>query len=125
MPPDKETRIYGRLQNRLGQLYRLVHKYPEALAQHHQALTLAEALGDPKFKALTHNSLCEAYLRSNQYSEAKKHGLLALQLVQTLPNEERLHAFILNSMGEVAKFGGDFAAAEKHLKQAVSLRRMA
>ena len=121
--PEKETVIYGRLQNELGQLYRLSHKFPEALAQHQHALTLAEKLAELELKAISYQNLCEAYLRSNQFPEAKEYGLLALQAVQMLSDHKLLQASILNSLGEVSRFGGNLATAEDYLRQAVTLRR--
>ena len=121
--PEKETVLYGRLQNELGQLYRLSHKFPQALAQHQQALALSERLADQELKAITYQNLCEAHLRSNQYLAAEKYGLLALQTVQTLSGQERLQAFVLISLGGVAHFKGDLTTAETYLRQAVTLRR--
>lgn len=121
--PEKETVLYGSLLNRLGQLYRLSHQFPEALERHNRALDLGKLLAEPELVAFSYYNLCILHLNQNQAGEAKRYGDRALKIAETLPDQDRLLAFVLIALGQVARFSGDLQMAEDYLRQATILWR--
>ncbi|MCA9943911.1 MAG: tetratricopeptide repeat protein [Anaerolineales bacterium] len=121
--PDNETELYGRLQNRLGQLYRLDNRYPEAMTQHEQVLQLAKKLGNYRLTLFASAGLLEIYLKQRQIEQAEKVGAMALQLLEKDESHERLKAYILKNLAEVENFVGNWHKSAEYLQSAIQLFR--
>jgi tetratricopeptide (TPR) repeat protein len=121
--PEKVSVLYGRLQNRLGQLYRLSQKYPESMAQHEQALLLAQKLADKALEIAAYSALCELYLALNKINKAEENGNLALNIAQKTGGSERSQAFLYQNMGHIAQYLGNWEQAVARQQQAVCLWR--
>ena len=122
--PEKGTVIYGRLQNRLGQLYRLANRHQEAIEQHEEALQLAKKLAHDELKLVVYSGLSEFYLEQSDMDNVEKFSHLALNLAQTLPDMERIEAFISKQLGEAAAYVGNWPKAIKYQKRAIHLWRI-
>jgi len=121
--PEKETVVYGRLQNRLGQLYRLGNRLPEAEAQHTAALALAQQLANDDLLAITYNCLAEYHLSQGNVDQTRAFAQATLDLVQTHPNLERIGAFAHLNLGKIEAFVGNWPAAIDHYQQAIQTWR--
>ena len=121
--PQKETVIYGRLQNRLGQLYRLDNRLPEAEIQHKVALDLAQRLANDELLVITYSCLAEFYLSQKNVDQTKEYGQAALDLAQTLPRLKRMEAFAHVSLGKIEEFIGNWPAAIRHYQQTSQIWR--
>ncbi len=117
--PDQQTVVYGRLQNRLGQLYRLGHRLPEAEAQHEAALVLAQKLANDELLAITYNCLAEYHLEQRDVDQTRAFAQAALDLAQTRPSLERIAAFAHFSLGKNEEFVGNWPAAIDQFQQAI------
>lgn len=121
--PEKESVVYGRLQNRLGQLYRLANRLPEAEVQHNAALALAKSLENQELLLITYTCLAEYSLSLKQVDQTRAYGQAALDLAQTLPDLERLEAFARRILGTIEEFMGNWAEAINQYQQAIELWR--
>lgn len=121
--PEKETVVYGRMQNRLGQLYRLGNRLPEAEAQHTAALALAQQLANDDLLAITYNCLAEYHLSQGNVDQARAFAQRTLDLVQTHPSLERIEAFAHLNLGNIEEFVGNWSAALDHFQQAIQIWR--
>ncbi len=117
MSPEKETLLYGRLLNRLGQLYRLAHRLPEAEIQHQAALELAQRLANEELLLHTYNSLAEFHLARKNIDQARKYGRAALDLAKAMPGLERMEAFSRITLGQIEMYVGNWPEAIKHYQQ--------
>ncbi|MCC6607265.1 MAG: tetratricopeptide repeat protein [Anaerolineae bacterium] len=117
--PEKETVVYGRLQNRLGQLYRLGNRLPEAETQHTAALALAQQLANDDLLAITYNCLAEYHLGQRNVDQTRAFAQAALDLAQTRPSLERIAAFAHLNLGRIEVFVGNWSAAIDHFQQAI------
>ncbi len=116
--PEKETGLYGRLQNRLGQLYRLDNQLPLAKAQHQAALALAQQLQDEELLAITYNCIAEFHLSQKNVELTKANGQAALELTRAKPELRRLEAFTHRILGQIEGYTGNYTAAIKHYQHA-------
>ncbi|MAT98661.1 MAG: hypothetical protein CL608_16080 [Anaerolineaceae bacterium] len=116
--PEKESVVYGRLQNRLGQLYRLDSRLPEAEAQHKIALELAKRLASDELLVITYNCLAEYHLSQRNVAQTREYGQATLDLAQTIPSLKRLEAFAHLSLGQIERFVGNWSVAINHHQQA-------
>lgn len=116
--PEKETVLFGRLQNRLGQLYRLDNRLAEAEGQHQLALVLAQRLVDDELLVITYNCLAELHLGQKNVDLTKVYGRATLDLAQTIPSLKRIEAFAHLSLGKIEKFVGNWPAAINHYQHA-------
>lgn len=121
--PEKETEVYGRMQNRLGQLYRLGNRLPEAETQHQAVLALAQQLANDDLLAITYNCLAEYHLSQRDVAQTRTFGQAALDLAQTRPSLERIGAFAHLSLGRIDEFVGNWPAAIDHFQQAIQTWR--
>ncbi len=121
--PEKETVVYGRLQNRLGQLYRLGNRLPEAETQHKAALALAQQLANDDLLAITYGCLAEYHLGQRDVDQTRAFAQAALDLAQTRPSLERIAAFAHLNLGKIEVFVGNWSAAINHFQQAIQTWR--
>ncbi|MBK8902377.1 MAG: tetratricopeptide repeat protein [Anaerolineaceae bacterium] len=117
--PEKKTMVYGRLQNRLGQMYRLGSRLPEAEAQHQAALVLAQQLANDDLLAITYGCLAEYHLEQRDVDQTRAFAQAALDLAQTRPSVERIAAFAHLHLGKIEAFVGNWSAAIDHFQQAI------
>lgn len=122
--PDEDSVWYGRIQNSLGQLYRLVGRPSDAVAQHEKALRQAQKLKDKKLEMRAYMALSEAYLAQRAIPQAKEYGLMGLELASDLPGVEALEASALKTMGTIAGFLGNWAEAIDYQKRSAQLWRV-
>lgn len=116
--PETETVLYGRLQNRLGQFYRLDNRLTEADIQHRAALDLAQRLVNNELLVITYNCLAEYHLSQGNVAQTREYGQATLDLAQTVPSLERMVAFAHLSLGKIEEFVGNWSAAITHYQQA-------
>ncbi len=121
---EEYSPVKFRLLNQLGQLYRFVMQWPPALAAHEAAETIARQLENEQMLAESHCHLSELYLRQRQYDKAEQYGLAALNRFTKVGAPERWLAVTLSTLGELARFRGNFALAEERLFQAISHWRL-
>lgn len=121
--PEKETVLYGRLQNRLGQLYRLDNRLTEAEIQHKAALNLAQRLASDELLVITYGCFTEYHLSQRTVNQAKAYGQMALDLAQITPGLERQEAFAYKILGHIEEFVGNWSEAITNYQQAVKLWR--
>lgn len=121
--PEKETVLFGRLQNRLGQLYRLDNRLAEAEGQHQRALALAQRLVEEELLANTYNCLAELHLSQKNVDLTKVYGRAALGLTKSRPGFERLEAFTRTNLGRIEEFVGNWPEAIAHYDLAAKLWR--
>jgi tetratricopeptide (TPR) repeat protein len=121
--PEKETVVYGRLQNRLGQLYRLDSRLPEAETQHKAALEIAQSLANDELLVITYNCLAEYHLSQKNVGQTRAYGQATLDLAQTIPSLERMEAFARLSLGNIEAFVGNWSAAIHHYQKANQIWR--
>lgn len=117
--PGQETVVYGRLQNRLGQLYRLGSRLPEAETQHQAALVLAQQLANDDLLAITYSCLTEYHLAQRDVDQTRAFAQAALDLAQTRPSVERIAAFAHLHLGKIEAFVGNWPAAIDQFQQAI------
>ena len=121
--PEKEAEVYGRMQNRLGQLYRLGNRLPEAEAQHQAALALAQQLANDDLLAITYGCLAEYHEAQRNVGQTRTFAQAALDLAQTRPSVERIAAFAHINLGKIDEFVGNWPAAIDHYQQAIQVWR--
>lgn len=122
--PDDDSVWYGRLQNSLGQLYRLAGHPDQAVAQHEKALQQAQKLKDKELEMRAYMALSEAYLAQRAVPQAKEYGLLGLELAKVLPGVESQEATALKTMGSIASFLGNWAEAIEYQQRSAQLWRV-
>lgn len=116
--PERETLLYGRLQNRLGQLYRLDNRLPNAEEQHKAALELARRLASDELLLITYSCLAEFHLRQANVDQTKSYGQAALNLAQSMPGSDRLEAFARINLGHIEQYVGNWTEAVDHYQKA-------
>ncbi|MCB8979268.1 MAG: tetratricopeptide repeat protein [Ardenticatenaceae bacterium] len=121
--PEKETEVYGRMQNRLGQLYRLGNRLPEAEAQHQAALALAQQLVNDDLLAITYGCLAEYHEAQRDVGQTRTFAQAALDLAQIRPSVGRIAAFAHRILGSIDEFVGNWPAAIEHYQQAIQIWR--
>lgn len=121
--PEKESVVYGRLQNRLGQLYHLDNRLSEAEEQHQATLTLAQRLGHDELLFITYQCFAELYQRQKDVNRTREHVELALALTQTQPALEAKAGFTHRILGHLEEYLGNWAEAIQQNQKAVELWR--
>lgn len=121
--PDEETYLAGRLRNSLGQLYRLAGRYDDALVQHEKALQQAQTSKDKELEMRSYMALSETYLAQREIAQARRYGLLSLELAKSLPGLQFLEAYALKTMGGIANFMGNWSEAVEYQQRSAHLWR--
>ncbi len=121
--PERETVLCGRLQNRLGQLYRLDNRLAEAEEQHKAALKLAQQLENDELRLISYTCLAEFYFRQGNVDQTRVYGQLALDIVQAVPDLERMRGFTHKILGHIEEYVGNWSEAINHLQKAVQIWR--
>jgi tetratricopeptide (TPR) repeat protein len=104
--------------NDLGIVYRRVGRYPEAIASHHESLTICRDLGDRRGQAASLNSLGNVYRRLGRYAEAIASHHESLTICRDLGDRSG-EAINLTSLGNVyeqlGRYGEAMACQEESL----------
>ena len=122
--PDSESFLYGRLQNRLGQLYRLGHRYDEATKLHQKALQLAQQLAHKELEMVAYAGLSEVSLAQRAIAQTEEFAQQALAIAQTVDGMERMQAFMLKVLGDAASYVGNWTKAIHYYQNSINLWRV-
>ncbi|MBK8989586.1 MAG: tetratricopeptide repeat protein [Chloroflexi bacterium] len=131
-PPDEPV-LKAELLNRLGELYRANRQLPAAIESHLQAeAALKQADGSHSHAEHLHaehlrhhiwSSLSLDYAFSRQYDLAEQYGQQALEGFRATSAPPKFHATVLNTLGMVAWWRGQYDLAETLLREAITLWR--
>jgi tetratricopeptide (TPR) repeat protein len=115
--------VQARLNNRYGQLLRLMRLLKEAAAIHHKAEKIALLCKEtvPIIEAEIWFNLSVDYRLLRHYDEAEKYGQQALDLFCRLPDCEKWQAAILNTLGLLALERARYPEAEEKLRHSLAL----
>ncbi|MFO7682010.1 MAG: tetratricopeptide repeat protein [Chloroflexota bacterium] len=121
-PPD-EPLLKAELLNRLGELYRANRQLPAAIESH---LHAEAALKQTEAEHLRHHiwsSLSLDHAFSRRYDLAEQYGQQALAGFRATNAPPKFHATVLNTLGMVAWWRGQYDLAETLLREAITLWR--
>ena len=118
----KHSVLHCKALNRLGQLYRLLHRLDEARAIHQKAETLAHECGDTQTIAEIYFNLSAGYRQQYDYAQAEFYGDKSLTVFKTLPYAEHGQAAALGMLGLIALDCNNLDEAEIRLRQALDIR---
>ncbi len=118
-----DLRLKGHILNRLGYLYQLNRRLPEAVEVHLQAEQIAHQLQDKPLLNLSYFYLCADHRHLRQYEKAEKYGLFALAGFEQQKTDVKWIAFTLNELGMLAYFQGNLPLARQRLETAADFHR--
>jgi tetratricopeptide (TPR) repeat protein len=117
---DRSTEA-GALQN-LGDIQRLIGKFPAAVRSQESAITLYRELGDWQGEAASLNHLGFVLRRLGEYPTAAARLERALDLYRKV-GDRRGEAEALNYLGDVQRITGDYSGAAANQEKALILYR--
>lgn len=106
----------------LGQVFETLGTWGEAAELYHQAMALAEQLGDHTARARCQTSLAELSRKRGQYAEAAAWLERARQEFEALHNEDGV-AQTFHYGGSLAAQQGDYETARRLYEQSLEIRR--
>lgn len=118
---EKDRELHVLILNRMGQIKRLQNHIDDAIGYSQRALKIANELHQPRLIALSQYNLAETALKGRLFDRIDGPGEAALKYFERQPNEHRLTASLLNTLGESARRQARFEEACRHLEMAVAL----
>jgi tetratricopeptide (TPR) repeat protein len=120
---ERSPLLNARLLNRQGQLARLMQQTELAMALHQQAERIAQAAGSQQALAEIWFNLSIDHWQRRDYEQADAYGRRALQIFQTVPENQRWQASMLNTLGLISQHRDRLAEAQERLQQSAALWR--
>ena len=121
--PHQKTSQYGRLVCQLAQFHRLNRHFVEAEKLNHVGLQIAKELQDNVLLAAIYGAMSQSYLVQNQPDEAKQYALLALAHIEQVPEQKRIHAYVLKALGIIKRLKGQYKTSLAYFNSALDIQR--
>jgi len=118
----KITRMKGECHSLLGDILKLVGRYPEALDHYAVTQSLAEQLGDHLLQARAYQSIGQLKSRTGQYAEALEDHTRALELVAQAGGDRALEGSLLNDLGTNHCWLGDYQTGLDYFARSRAIR---
>jgi tetratricopeptide (TPR) repeat protein len=110
----------GGMLNGLGDIYRALGRYDEAIQAYQQSIAAAQAIDAPLLEAASLGGLSHTYVELGDYAQAATATERSLQL-RRAANSPGLEALALNNRGIVNTLQGQFVPANENFQQGLAL----
>lgn len=118
--PAAEHRLQFLLLKQQGQLHRLLQQPEAAEKAFAHCFSLLPVLNDRQAEAELYLNQCQILVRQQKFAAAEEMGRSALSLAVVGENG-RIHALVLQALGNIALLQGQLVKAESQLNEALSL----